>query len=128
MPHDVDIVPVPVESRKNCIVVGGGVAGMEAARVLALRGHAVTLYEMGAHLGGQVRIAQRAGWRRDLGYIADWLEAEINRLGVQIRLGEEATCEEIRGRFEESGGRTNTKNVVIYAAGGLPTMSIQYFI
>ena len=44
------------------MVVGGGVAGLEAARVCAERGHKVVLFEAGSQLGGQVRLAQRAMW------------------------------------------------------------------
>ena len=65
------------EAGRKVMVVGGGVAGLEAARVCAERGHKVVLFEAGSQLGGQVRLAQRATWRRDLGNVADWLVAQV---------------------------------------------------
>jgi mycofactocin system FadH/OYE family oxidoreductase 1 len=73
------------------LVVGGGPAGLEAARVLALRGHAVRLAERSDRLGGALRLAALVGGRSRLGRYADWLEAEVRRLGVQVALGEEVT-------------------------------------
>lgn len=58
---------------------------MEAARIAALRGHRVTLHEAAPRLGGQVLLAARAGWRRDMLGIADWLAGEIASLGVEVR-------------------------------------------
>ena len=65
------------EHARRSVVIGGGPAGLEAARVLALRGHAVTLLEAQDRLGGQVRLAAMAGWRRDMVGIADWLSDEV---------------------------------------------------
>jgi 2,4-dienoyl-CoA reductase-like NADH-dependent reductase (Old Yellow Enzyme family) len=69
------------------LVVGGGPAGLEAARVFALRGHDVTLVEATRSLGGQVAIASSAPHREDLAVITRWLEGEVVRLGVTIRRG-----------------------------------------
>ncbi len=57
---------------RKIVVVGGGPGGLEAARVAAERGHKVVLFEAGARLGGQLLIAVRASWRRDLIAIVDW--------------------------------------------------------
>lgn len=76
--------PTPV--RKRVLVVGGGPAGLEAARTAALRGHEVHLYEAARHLGGQVAIAARAPHRSDIGAITEWLADEVARLGVTVRL------------------------------------------
>ena len=78
--------PAPVDVRKRVLVVGGGPAGLEAARTAALRGHEVHLYEATRHLGGQVRIAATAPHRSDIGAITEWLTSEVERLGVTIRL------------------------------------------
>jgi len=75
-----------VASPKRVMVVGGGPAGLEAARTLALRGHQVVLHEMNRSLGGQVAIAQSAPNRADIGAITAWLADEVRRLGVEIRL------------------------------------------
>ncbi len=73
-----------VEHPRRVLVIGGGPAGMEAARVAALRGHAVTLVEASSSLGGALRDARRLPTRALIGDIADWLAAEIARLGVVV--------------------------------------------
>lgn len=78
--------PAPAETRKNVMVVGGGPAGLEAARIAAQRGHEVHLYEMTAHLGGQVRMAASAPPRADLAAVTSWLADEADRLGVHVHL------------------------------------------
>jgi 2,4-dienoyl-CoA reductase-like NADH-dependent reductase (Old Yellow Enzyme family) len=78
--------PAPAPRRKRVLVVGGGPAGLEAARTAAIRGHEVHLHEATRHLGGQVAIAATAPHRSDIGAITEWLTSEIERLGVTIRL------------------------------------------
>jgi 2,4-dienoyl-CoA reductase-like NADH-dependent reductase (Old Yellow Enzyme family)/pyruvate/2-oxoglutarate dehydrogenase complex dihydrolipoamide dehydrogenase (E3) component len=96
---------------KNIVVVGGGPAGMEAARVAAERGHRVTLLEATPQLGGQLQLAARAGWRRDLISVVDWRVAELDHLGVEVRLNNYADGDDV---LELS------PDVVIVASGGLP--------
>ena len=72
--------------RRRITVVGGGPAGLEAARVSAARGHAVTLFEAAGELGGQVVLAAKATWRRGLSGIVRWLADEMDRLGVTVHL------------------------------------------
>ena len=76
----------PAAVRKRVLVVGGGPAGLEAARTAALRGHEVHLHEATRRLGGQVTIAATAPHRSDIGAITEWLASEVERLGVTIRL------------------------------------------
>ena len=85
----------PAAVKKRVWVVGGGPAGLEAARVAAARGHAVTLYEKSARLGGQVVAAAKAPHREDFGEIAAYLERQVRKLGVEVVLGVEATEEMI---------------------------------
>jgi NADPH-dependent 2,4-dienoyl-CoA reductase/sulfur reductase-like enzyme len=87
--------PPKAQRARRVVVVGGGPAGLEAARVAALRGHQVTVLERGRRLGGQIRIAERAPQRAELGQIADWLEGQCAKGGVEIRLGVEATPESV---------------------------------
>jgi 2,4-dienoyl-CoA reductase-like NADH-dependent reductase (Old Yellow Enzyme family) len=75
------------ERPEHVLVIGGGPAGMEAARIARLRGHRVTLVEAAPDLGGQVAVAKRAPRLHAIGDIAFWLEQEIYRLGVEVRTG-----------------------------------------
>jgi len=77
---------------KRVVVVGGGVAGLEAARMAALRGHRVVLIEKAPELGGQVLLAARAAARAEYAGIVRFLAAQIRKLGVDVRLGVEATA------------------------------------
>lgn len=98
-------------ARRRVVIVGGGPSGMESARVAAERGHDVVLFEAAGELGGQLRFARRSPLRSEMGEIADWLTAEIDRLGVDVRLGVTATVEEVL--------RTKP-DVVVVAAGSTP--------
>jgi len=82
----------PAASGKRVVIVGGGVAGLEAARIAALRGCRVVLLEKAAALGGQVLLAARAPVRAEYAGIARFLAAQVEKLGVEIRLGIEATA------------------------------------
>ena len=77
---------VPAEEPKRVVVVGGGPAGMEAARTAAIRGHHVQIHEATPRLGGQVNIAASAPKRGDVGAITHWLAEELKRLQVDVRL------------------------------------------
>jgi 2,4-dienoyl-CoA reductase-like NADH-dependent reductase (Old Yellow Enzyme family)/thioredoxin reductase len=96
---------------RKVVVVGGGPGGLEAARVSAERGHKVVLFEAGTKLGGQLLTAVRATWRRDLIAIVDWREAELARLGVDVRLNVFAETDDVL--------RENPHAVII-ATGGVP--------
>ncbi len=82
---EMEIVPAPV--KKKVMVIGGGIAGMEAARVAALRGHTVSLYEKEEQLGGQLQIAAKAPGRQDMAEPVRYYEAQFKRLGVDVHLG-----------------------------------------
>ena len=96
---------------KHVVVVGGGPAGMEAARVSAERGHRVTLLEATPQLGGQLLLAARASWRRDMIAIVDWRVAELETLGVDVRCNNYADGADVLDLDPD---------VVIVASGGLP--------
>ncbi|HKC98251.1 MAG TPA: FAD-dependent oxidoreductase [Methylomirabilota bacterium] len=77
---------------KRVVVVGGGVAGLEAARMAAVRGHRVVLLEKTAELGGQVLLAARAPARAEYAGIVRFLAAQVRKVGVEVRLDVEATA------------------------------------
>lgn len=77
--------------RKRVLVIGGGPAGMEAARVTSLRGHEVILCEREARLGGQMIFASLPPFKTPIRDFAAFLESQLNKLGVKIELGREIT-------------------------------------
>jgi len=77
-----------VSTPRDIAVVGAGPAGLEAARVAALRGHRVTLYEARRVLGGEMRLAADSPGRDEVAAVLDWWQRELTRLGVNVRLGE----------------------------------------
>jgi thioredoxin reductase len=85
----------PVTAKRRVVVVGGGPAGLEAARVAATRGHRVLLLERSDRLGGQTLIAHRAPGRQDFDGATRWSSLQCRKRGVEIRLNCEATVEKI---------------------------------
>ncbi|WP_163557050.1 dimethylglycine demethylation protein DgcA [Halomonas sp. NO4] len=111
LPHIIEKSEGP---KRRVVVVGGGPGGMEAARVAAERGHAVTLFEAAEALGGQITIAAQAPQRDQIAGITRWYQLELARLGVDLRLGtraDEATLLDLR------------PDVVVLATGGQPFLS-----
>ncbi|UCF92962.1 MAG: FAD-dependent oxidoreductase [Desulfobacterales bacterium] len=81
----------PSPQRKKVFVIGGGPAGLEAARVCALRGHHVSLYEKSGQLGGQILIASKAPRRSEFEEIPRYLTHAINKLGIDVHLNREVS-------------------------------------
>ena len=108
MPHVVEPGPGP---RRKVVVVGAGPAGLEAARVSALRGHEVVVFEAASEPGGQIVLAARATWRKDLLGVAQWLASEVERLGVTLHLNRYAEAEDVLAERPD---------VVVVATGGVP--------
>lgn len=75
----------PAARPRRVVVIGGGPAGCEAARVCRRRGHEVVLLEKEARLGGQFNLASRAPHKADFAYLVDYYSAELARLGVEVR-------------------------------------------
>lgn len=107
MPHQI----TPAEGAKRVLVIGGGVAGLEAARISALRGHNVTVFEASDRLGGQLNLAANAPSRRQIWGVAQWLIDEVNMLGVDVQMNRFVEVEDIS--IEKA-------DAIIVATGGWP--------
>src|SRR5262249_26877488 len=107
LPHDIPPAAIP----RHAAVIGAGPAGLEAARVLAERGHTVELFEASDRVGGQLRLAAMAPRRRDLQGIIDWRVSELARLGVPVHINTYIEADQIAG---------GPWNLVIVATGGIP--------
>ena len=99
------------ERRLKAVVVGGGPAGLDAARILAERGHDVTLMEAASALGGQLRLASGSPTRAQVWGVADWLISEVRRLNIDVQLNTFAEEEEVLAL---------SPDVIIVATGGWP--------
>jgi 2,4-dienoyl-CoA reductase-like NADH-dependent reductase (Old Yellow Enzyme family)/thioredoxin reductase len=102
---------IPTERPKKVLVAGGGPAGLEAARVAALRGHKVTLYEKDDRLGGQFRIASLPPMKQELTMTIKYLSTQVRKAGVRVEMGKKVTPSLVRQLKPD---------VVIVATGGVP--------
>jgi len=100
-----------VAAPKRVLVIGGGPAGMEAARVAALRGHHVALYAREPRLGGTLPLAATPPGKEKLNWITEYFTYELPRLGVELHLGE---------MMDEERAQALNPDVVIVATGAKP--------
>jgi len=101
------------EKQKKVMVVGGGPAGMETARVAALRGHDVSLFERKNELGGQLNAASVPVFKRSLKNLEDYLSLQLEKLGVNVETGKEVDPQMIDQLAPD---------VVVVAAGASPLL------
>ena len=103
----------PCVQPKKIVVIGGGVAGMEAARTAAMRGHKVSLYEKSGQLGGNLIPGGSHSFKKEVRKLNAWYLNELEHLPVELHLGEEATVEQVRDMAAD---------VVVLATGSVPVM------
>ena len=107
LPHEI----APAATPRRVVIVGAGPAGLEAARVAAERGHAVTVFEAADEPGGQVRLTARAPHRREMLGIIDWRMAQCAARDVAFHFNNFAEATDITAL---------SPDIVIVATGGLP--------
>ncbi len=105
--------PAKVKRARSVLVVGGGPAGSEAARIAALQGHSVTLLERSAGLGGRVRLAAMLPGRQRWLRLIDHKAGELERLNVKVELGCEVGADTVVERHPDA---------VLVATGATPVM------
>lgn len=101
----------PAAPRRRVMVVGGGPGGMEAARVAAVRGHEVVLWDEHPALGGELPAAMAAPKKEKIGWVIEYYSHELSRLGVGLRLGNQVSPDVVT---------TEAPDVVILATGSRP--------
>ncbi|KAB2761420.1 oxidoreductase [Brucella anthropi] len=102
-------------AKRKVVVVGGGAAGLEAARICAERGHEVSLFEAASDFGGQLLLGAKGSWRGDLIGIVEWRVAELNRLGVSLQTN---------AYLDENEILALNPDVVLLATGGMPQIDL----
>ncbi len=98
--HETELVISPAAEKKRIAVVGAGPAGLACATTLAERGHAVTLFEQAAEIGGQFNMAKRIPGKEEFHETLRYYARQLERTGVTLRLSTAATAESLRG-FDE---------------------------
>ena len=111
--RDAKFLPTPAEQSKKVMAVGGGLAGMQAAVLLAQRGHQVSLYERESELGGQWNIASAMPGKENYASFTDYLRRSLDKHGVSITLSTEVT----KGKVIEI-----KPDAVVVATGAIPQM------
>lgn len=92
---DNDYTIIPCETKKKIVVIGAGVAGVEAARIAAMRGHTVDIYDSSNEVGGQMNLACKPPFKQHLGLMKPYLERQLDLHGVNVHLGKKMTKEDV---------------------------------
>jgi len=102
----------PAALKKKVMIIGGGPAGMEAARICSLRGHEVTLFDKGKELGGQLLLASVPPGKNKVLWVRDFIAKQLNKQGVKVNLAVDVTAEMIDKENPE---------VLVLATGSRPS-------
>ncbi|MDO4416043.1 MAG: FAD-dependent oxidoreductase [Erysipelotrichaceae bacterium] len=111
--NEIELDLKPGNGKKNVIVAGAGIAGMEAARTAAKRGYDVTLYEKTDRLGGHINEAGSHSFKKEIEQLNIWYIKELRELGVNVELNTEITAAEIKAAHADA---------VILATGSVTSM------
>ncbi len=95
--HETELVLAPAKNPISLAVVGAGPAGLAAALTAAGRGHRVTLFEKAEQIGGQLNLARQIPGKEEFHGLVAWFEAELAASGIALRLGHDATVEDLEG-------------------------------
>jgi 2,4-dienoyl-CoA reductase-like NADH-dependent reductase (Old Yellow Enzyme family)/thioredoxin reductase len=114
----------PAERKKRVIIAGAGPAGLEAARIAALRGHEVTLYEKETAPGGQFNLAAVPPGKQELCKVIQYLHAQVEKAGARIRFGNEVSAGLVAKEMPDvlvvaTGGRPRVPDMPVAADAGL---------
>lgn len=109
--RETEAIVIAAESPKKLVVIGGGPAGLEAARIAASRGHNVTLYEKSGEMGGQLPLAAAPPFKREFSNFTRFLVSQVTKHGVNVLTGQE----EIPEQLDDSDA-----DVIVLATGSRP--------
>ena len=115
---DNDHTIIPAETKKKVVVIGAGVAGVEAARIAAMRGHTVDIYDAANEVGGQMNLACKPPFKQHLGLMKPYLERQLELHGINVHLGKKMTKEDVIALNPDAVVcATGVKNAVLKVEG-----------
>ena len=115
---DNDHTIIPAETKKKVVVIGAGVAGVEAARIAAMRGHTVDIYDAADEVGGQMNLACKPPFKQHLGLMKPYLERQLELHKINVHLGKKLNKEDVLALNPDAVVcATGVKNAVLPVEG-----------